>query len=131
MLTVEAIICVQPITIIQGKRISFINVNYYKRELSRIFNLCYDRRFNMPINKNEITKEQIEKAMQCKSADELMAYAKSEGVDITREEAEAYLAELSEFELKNGELKRVAGGFCGNDLECLTFCKGYSAPYGL
>ena len=26
----------------------------------------------MPINKNEITKELIEKAMQCKSADELM-----------------------------------------------------------
>ena len=35
------------------------------------------------------------------------------------------------FKLKNGELKRVAGGFCGNDLECLTFCKGDSTPYGL
>ena len=41
----------------------------------------------MPINKREITKEQIEKAMQCKTADDLMAYAKSEGIDITREEA--------------------------------------------
>ena len=29
----------------------------------------------MPINKNELTKEQIEKAMQCKTADDLMAYA--------------------------------------------------------
>ena len=29
----------------------------------------------MPINKREITKEQIEKAMQCKTADDLMAYA--------------------------------------------------------
>ena len=85
----------------------------------------------MPINKNELTKEQIMKAMQYKTADELMAYAKSEGIDITKEEAEAYLAELSEFELKNGEIKRVAGGFCGNDLECLTFCKGDSTPYGL
>ena len=46
----------------------------------------------MPINKNELTKEQIEKAMQCKTADDLMAYAKSEGIDITREEAEAYFA---------------------------------------
>ena len=26
----------------------------------------------MPINKKELTKEQIEKAMQCKTADELM-----------------------------------------------------------
>ena len=33
----------------------------------------------MPINKNEITKEQIEKAMQCKTADELMELAKTGG----------------------------------------------------
>ena len=83
----------------------------------------------MPINKKELTKEQIEKAMQCKTADELMVYARSEGVDITKEEAEAYLAELSEFELKDGEVRRVAGGFCGNDAECPSFCPDYSAPY--
>ena len=64
----------------------------------------------MSINKNELTIEQIEKAMQCKTADELMALAKAEGFAITKEEAEAYLAELSEFELKDGEIKRVAGG---------------------
>ena len=33
----------------------------------------------MPINKNELTKEQIMKAMQCKTADELIALAKAEG----------------------------------------------------
>ena len=108
MLTVEAIICVQPITIIQGKRISFINVNYYKRELSQIFNLCYEGGFNMPINKKELTKEQIEKAMQCKTADELMALAKAEGLAITKEEAEAYLAELADVELNEETLKKVA-----------------------
>ena len=64
----------------------------------------------MPINKNEITKEMLEKAMQCKTADELMALAKSEGMEITREEAEAYLDELSECELKDGDLKHIAGG---------------------
>ena len=85
--------------------------------------------FIMPLNKNEITKEMIEKAMQCKTAEELMAYAKSESVAITKEEAEAYLAELSEFELKDGEIKRVAGGFCGNDAECPSFCQTYSPPY--
>ena len=53
----------------------------------------------MPINENEVTKEQIYKAMQCNTADELRAYAKSEGYDITQEEAEAYLDELSDVEL--------------------------------
>jgi len=66
----------------------------------------------MPINKNEITKEMIEKAMQCKTAEELMALAKTEGVDITREEAEAYLAELADFELDSGKIKEIAGGLC-------------------
>ena len=64
----------------------------------------------MPINKNELTKEMIEKAMQCETADELIALAKSEGVELTKEEAEAYLAELDDFELDNSMLKNVAGG---------------------
>ena len=83
----------------------------------------------MPINKKELTKEQLIKAMQCETVEELISYAKSEGVDITAEEAEAYLAELSEFELKDGELQRVAGGLCGNDIECPSFCPKYSPPY--
>ena len=72
----------------------------------------------MPINNNEITKEQIEKAMQCKTADELIAYAKTEGVEITKDEAEAYLAELSECELKDGELRYVAGGLNDSNKGC-------------
>ena len=64
----------------------------------------------MPINKNEITKEMLEKAMQCKTADELMALAKSEGMEITREEAEAYLAEMDDVELDDTALQQVAGG---------------------
>ena len=42
------------------------------------------------------TKEQIEKAMQCKDVEELLALAKTEGVDITKEEAEKYMAELAD-----------------------------------
>ena len=64
----------------------------------------------MPINKKELTKEQIVKAVQCKTADELMALAKAEGYDITKEEAEAYFAELSEVELDSEKLKKIAGG---------------------
>ena len=66
----------------------------------------------MPINKNEITKEQIEKAMQCETAEELIALAKTEGVELTKEEAEAYLAELDDFELDEASLKKIAGGDC-------------------
>ena len=67
------------------------------------------------INKNELTKEMIEKAMQCETADELIALAKSKGIELTKEEAEAYLAELEDFELDEGMLKNVAGGGWGNN----------------
>ncbi len=55
----------------------------------------------MPINKKELTKEMLEKAIQCKSADELI-----------KEEAEAYMTELSDFELDDVALKNIAGGEC-------------------
>ena len=69
----------------------------------------------MPINKKELTKEQIEKAIQCKSLEELMALAKAEGYDITKEAAEAYMAELADMELDGKELRSVAGGGCYAD----------------
>ena len=64
----------------------------------------------MPINKNELTKEMIDKAMQCETAEDLIALAKAEGIELTKEEAEAYLAELDDFELDDAMLKNVAGG---------------------
>ena len=64
----------------------------------------------MPINKNEITKEMIEKAMQCKTAEELIALAKTGGIELTKEEAEAYMTELADYELDENQLKDVAGG---------------------
>ena len=62
------------------------------------------------INVNELTNEQIEKAMACKTAEELMAAAKEEGFDITKEEADAYMAEMADFELDDEMLSNVAGG---------------------
>ena len=66
----------------------------------------------MPINKNELTQEMIAKAMQCRTTEELMALAKSEGFEVTKEEAEAYLAEMDDMELEEEALKKIAGGDC-------------------
>ena len=66
----------------------------------------------MPIDKSKITKDMLEKAMKCKTPEELIALAKTEGFDITKEEAEAYMADLSDVELDNEQLKNVAGGEC-------------------
>ena len=60
----------------------------------------------MPINKNELTKEMIAKAMQCETAEDLVALAKSE---------EAYLAEMDDIELDDAMLKNMAGGYCLTD----------------
>ena len=57
-----------------------------------------------------LTKEQIQKAMACKDADELLALAKREGSDLTKDEAEAYMAEMADFELDGKMLEKAAGG---------------------
>ena len=66
----------------------------------------------MPINKNELTKEQIAKAMSCETVEELMELAKAEGIELTQEEAEAYMVEMADVELDSDALKNVAGGVC-------------------
>ncbi len=64
----------------------------------------------MPIDKTKLTKEMLEKAAMCQTADELIALAKTEGMEITKAEAEAYLDELDDFELLPEALENVAGG---------------------
>ena len=79
------------------------------------------------LNSNELTKEQIEKAMACKTAEELMKLAAEEDIDLTKDEAEAYLLEMEDVELTDAELQQAAGGFCWNDCtsvtggQCLTY----------
>ena len=77
----------------------------------------------MSINVNELTKEQIKKAMACETAEELMALAKAEGMELTKEEAEAYMAELADVELDGETLKKVAGGIC-----YMATCDDHSGP---
>ncbi|MDY6290310.1 MAG: hypothetical protein SPL86_02385 [Succiniclasticum sp.] len=64
----------------------------------------------MPDNKIVVTKEQIEKAMACETAEELMELVKAKGHEITKEEAEACMAELADIELDEATLQQVAGG---------------------
>ena len=73
------------------------------------------------LNKKELTKEQMEKAMACKTAEELMALAKAEGYELTKEEAEAFLAEVSEVELSDEVLQKAAGGYLPIKPKCSIY----------
>ena len=57
------------------------------------------------------------------NVEELIELAKSEGIELTKEEAEAYMAEMEDVELDSDALKQVAGGLCysvglGADQRC-------------
>lgn len=62
----------------------------------------------------QFSKELIEKAKTAKSAEELLAMAKAENIELTEEEAAKAFAELNKSgELSDEELDNVAGG-CGS-----------------
>ena len=77
------------------------------------------------IDKNQLTREMIEKALKCNNADELMKVAKTEGVELTKDEAEAYLAELADVELDDELLKKAAGGVCWTNCPKEAECPGH------
>ncbi len=62
------------------------------------------------IDKTKLTKEMLEMALKCKTPEELIALAKTSGMEITKDEAEAYLDELHNIELDQEKLEKVAGG---------------------
>ena len=59
---------------------------------------------------NSLTKEQIELASKCQTPEELIELAKEAGIELTKEEAQAYLDELENMELDKETLDKVAGG---------------------
>ena len=70
------------------------------------------------LNINDLTKEQLARAMNCETPEELIELAKSAGLEITMEEAKAYLEELQDCELDMETLQSVAGGgsfYCPKD----------------
>ena len=64
--------------------------------------------------KANLSEELIAKAMQCETPEQLVELAKSEGIDLTLDEAQAYLAEMDDVELDRQQLKAVAGGWCAD-----------------
>ena len=62
------------------------------------------------LNLNSLTKEQIELASKCQTPEELIKLAKEAGIELTKEEAQAYLDELENMELDKETLENVAGG---------------------
>ena len=59
------------------------------------------------------TQEQLTKAKAAKSAEELLALAKENGLELTEEEAKNYFEQWhKEGELADEELNNVAGGAC-------------------
>ena len=84
----------------------------------------------MKIDGNAISKEVLAKAMLCETPEELMKLAKENGVEMTKEVAEAYLSEFEDIDLDSDQLKKVAGGFGeGKDYEKkpnAPQCRGYT-----
>ena len=64
---------------------------------------------------NKLTPEFIEKAKQTKSAEELLALAKENEIELSELEAKAYFEQMNKSgELSDEELDNVAGGGCYN-----------------
>ena len=76
---------------------------------------------------NSFTKEQIAKAKECKTPEELIELAKKAGIAITKDQAEAYLDELQDVKLDPRILEDVAGGKPG--IKCVSYKSKFNDPY--
>ncbi len=76
------------------------------------------------IDGKEILREVLAEAMKCDSPEELVKLAKTQGFELTREEAEAFLAEVEDFDLDSAALKNIAGG-CGGCAKYKCPCESY------
>ena len=63
----------------------------------------------------EFSKEQIEKAKNCKTIEEFKSLAKAEGLNLTEEEAKKYFQATRVGELNDDELNAIAGGGKGGN----------------
>ena len=64
----------------------------------------------MTFKGKEISKELMEKAEKCQTADELIALAKENDIGLTVDEAQAFLDENADIELDEEQIDQAAGG---------------------
>ncbi len=77
----------------------------------------------MKIDGKELSKELMAKALTCDTPEELVKLAKENGMEITKDEAEAFLSEMDEMDLSSNQLQKVAGGgFWGEFADHLADC---------
>ena len=76
-------------------------------------------------------QELLEKAKQTKSAEELLALAKENGVEMNEEQANAYFAQLHKAsgEISDDELNNVSGGGCHSGDGRLVVTIGYECSH--
>ncbi len=80
----------------------------------------------------EMNNELLERARKVKSAEELMALAKENGMELSEESAAAYFEEMHKSgELSDEELDNVAGGGCHSKDGRLIVSEFYSCEYGV
>ncbi|MBR5909095.1 MAG: hypothetical protein IKZ66_03860 [Schwartzia sp.] len=63
------------------------------------------------IDGKDISREVLAEAMKCETPEDLVKLAKAQGVELTKEEAEAYLSEIDDIDLDSAQLSKVAGGY--------------------
>ncbi len=81
----------------------------------------------MKFKGQEITKELLKKAQQCKSGQELLKLAEENGIELSLEEAEALLDEYADVELDEAILDAANGGI--DDTACshhINKCSKYT-----
>ena len=79
----------------------------------------------MDFGGKKISREVLEKLAKCQSEEEVIALAKENGVEMTAEQAKAFMGEVENFELNEEDLKKVAGGYC-NDCFDDEYCECYN-----
>ncbi len=79
---------------------------------------------------NKLTPELIAKAKLAKSAEELLALAKENGIELTEESANEYFADpdLKNGEISDEELDNVSGG-CDPKVDCCDRCEHFVCRY--
>ena len=72
----------------------------------------------MAINFNELSPEQIQKGIACKTLDEFKDFAEREGFQLSEAEAQDIFEQLYANGLSDEEIEAVAGGTEWHDSEC-------------